>query len=694
MPPEPSNSPQRPIWLVETLLALGVILFAQWTLTAHVTGMGLEGNFLQLRQWCWWIPVTVYPLFRWLRAPDRAAPGGVRNEVAAGRTPDGFVLLLAASLVAIHATSATYFPAGRLTLFWFLSVILLGRAWVFSWGDPGIRVALRESPERRENGFLLLLVLLAMGVTLLAHYPDADDQYYSNLAVMTLDHPERPLLSWNGMLWSETLVPWLPVDRLSAVELLVALIASGLEAEPIAVAHLGLAPLAAGFAVLAHGALLRQLAPTLWLPALMVELFLLLAMGGEIRGGYEVFSFVQLQFGKTVLFLALTPLLLLYALRFSQTGGARDWLMLCVGQMAAVGCSSSALFLAPVVVGVGLTAHWWPERQATKRVFLGLLSCFYPLGMGLTLFFSMSQAMQSLEWSPLSPEQNLTRMLGGDGVHLWWYLFVLTGAWGGLTDPRARRTLLGFSWVFVALFFNPFVQPLLARYLTGPLTTWRLFYAVPLPLMAALLLVSLVGWWQKGQEIRMSALLAALVALMLLTFAPAWRGFWSHPFSLAVALLGVLLASRVGMPRWRGGVALFALIAFLAAVTHLNPPARRTTLAAPRTLIHLPGIKAPEPLFSQAVGIVQHAPPGRSALLPEDVGVWVTTLRHHPLLVGLSKSYLEQSQTLLESGAVERRGRLLAYVSGQSRPEEPDRQLIEAVGFYRIGIVAVRQDHL
>ena len=49
-----------------------------------------------------------------------------------------------------------------------------------------------------------------------------------------------------------------------------------------------------------------------------------------------------------------TPLLYAYALRFAARPNLRDWTMLAAAQIAAVGCSSSALWAAPV--GAGMAA--------------------------------------------------------------------------------------------------------------------------------------------------------------------------------------------------------------------------------------------------------------------------------------------------------------------------------------------------
>ncbi|MBF0273041.1 MAG: hypothetical protein HQL98_13410 [Magnetococcales bacterium] len=681
----------------EILLALLLIGLAQWTITTHIIGLGFGGHFGDLLRWAWWIPPGMVVLFRLIQGQKQSsilsppsAPSCADQTVPSPITPHP--LITAVALVALFESAAVYFPSSRFHLFWIGAMLFLGHGWLNTVKQEGITPATRHDTSRGDTLIHGLLILGAVLITLTAHRPDPDDQYYSNLAVMTLEHPERPLLSWNGMIWAENVPTWLPVDRLPSIELLVAMVAHLLDVEPIAVSHLGMAPLFAAFTVLAHGALLRLLVPTFWLPALIVEMFLLLALGGEVRASFGVFAFVQLHFGKSLLFSTLAPLVLLFALRYMRTGSRRDWLLLFVGQIAALGCSSSALFLAPATAGVGLAALWRPDRLSTGRLLTGLITTVYPLGIGLLLLASMSHAMEAMTWTPLSIEQNLARVLGS-GPHLWFYLLTLIGAWTTTPDPRTRRTLLGLSWVFMGIFLNPFFYPLLAQHLTGPLTTWRLLFALPLPAMGAILLLSLATSTRNDLPLpARPVLLAVTLGVLLLSFYAPWRGFWSQPFALTSAILALLFFAGF-TSRWRSLLSGLILMGMLVSLIHLAPPNRRTPLAPPRTLIHAPTIKAPPQLFALAEKIVSLAPKGRSALLPEEVGVWVTTLRHHPPLVALSKSYLEQSAPQLEPDALTIRGALLDHVSGKTRLPDASRQLHEAVRAYRIGLVAVKQDH-
>ncbi|GAB0057656.1 hypothetical protein SIID45300_01988 [Candidatus Magnetaquicoccaceae bacterium FCR-1] len=686
---------------IETLTLLPLLGLALWTLLAHGIGLFGQGNFHDLTRWAW-IPLVATPPL-WLALRNRTRHTPLPSPVPAPHPPrpvDWTSLTLAAALVALFEFALHPFPNGRIHLFWMVAMLFLGHAWWTMRDQPGVEPAPPAPLRRAEAWLFALLVIAAVAITAMAHRPDPDDQYYSNLAAMTLDHPDRPLLSWNQMVWAETELRWMPVDRVPSVELLVALLASLLDREPIWVSHLLLAPLYAAWVVLAQTLLLRHLAPNHWLAALPITLGLLLLAGGEFRASPAVFAFVQLQFGKSLLFSALLPVLLWSGLRFAQTGRTRDAAWIFLGQIAAVGCSSSGIFLGPVATGLGLAANWRPNRIATLRALLGVLACAYPLGLGLSMRHATVDAMVNTAWQMPDMAQSIHYVFG-KGPHLWFYLLVLTGAWATLSDPRLRRTLLGLSCVFIGLVFNPLLHPLLTEHLTGPVT-WRLFLTMPMPLLGALLLHAIALPRPESQpgatpripamESRLPVVITLICAgTILLSFLPRWRGWWGDPFAPTIALVGLALIVRF-IPRFRFGVGVLALITLLATLAHLTTDGqgRRPPLTPPRTRIERPDIKAPRLEFELALAVVGQTPPDHSALVPRALGVWVTTRRHHPRLVAVERSYMNQLADFLTSEEREGRLELLDYVEGNKQPVKGKEKLTAAIDDLRIGLVVIQ----
>ncbi len=681
-----------PITRTESILITLLIGFGLWTCLTHLIIFLFNGHFTQLHYAIGLVLLATYPLYRVINHPalHSTTPPLPPSEP---QPYDWHNFAIAIALVALYEFSNIYFPASRLHFFWGMTMLFLGRAWLLSRNQSGVTPT-QMTTNRTETILYGVVILSAVLITLCAHRPDPDDQYYSNLAVMTLEHPERPLLSWNGMIWSENTITWFPVDRLPTYELLVAVLASWFNAEPIAISHMLLSPIFAAFTVLSQALLLRHLLPKYWLSALMVVIYLLLAIGGETRASFGIFAFVQLHFGKSILFSAILPLLFLFGLRFMQSGSPRDWLILLFGQIASLGFSSSALFMAPVASGLGMIANWKPEWHDTKRLLLGISSAIYPLAAGIMLMEVMHHALNATSWTPLPINNNFEKVFGS-GTNLWLYLLTMIGSWTLMRDSKLRRTLLGLSFFFTGFFFNPFLYPILTQYLTGALTTWRLYFTMPLPAIASLLILAFSSTWnQKQHPPKPLILFISLILLLGLSLFSQWRAFWSLPFSLAFCAAIILLLTHL-TPRFRPTLMLLIIIIILASLSHLfsYQMPKHTPIAPPHTLLHWPGIKADQPFFDIAQQTVNKAPANQSALVPQNISTWIPTLRHNPLLVATSASYLEQTKTWIKPDEIKQRVALFHYISGTKRINDAPQQLINALTTYKIGIVVVQQNN-
>jgi hypothetical protein len=147
-----------------------------------------------------------------------------------------------------------------------------------------------------------------------------------------------------------------------------------------AVAYLGVLPLATALSVLALWRLLRawRVPGTGW--ALSAALVFLLFDGGASYATPGNLFLTRLWQGKIILLCVLVPVLLVYALRYVDNPTRGRLVRLGLGSAAAVGLSTTAIFLLPVVA-VGGTAPLW--RRAPRRALAGLaVLAAYPLAAG------------------------------------------------------------------------------------------------------------------------------------------------------------------------------------------------------------------------------------------------------------------------------------------------------------------------
>ncbi|MBF0613764.1 MAG: hypothetical protein G8237_07845 [Magnetococcales bacterium] len=659
-----------------------------------MVGLVLAGDFYLLRNGACVIPIMAWGVLRYLYARPAACPAPmayVQTNPVFLKT-DYWVLLVSIFIVVIVDQLKLYIPNFRLVLLWLAAVFVLGVGW---WQHRSIPMA-KEWPvpevvsSTMERILYGVLIVLAAGMVYAVRYYDPDDQVYLKLASMTLDNPERALLSWNGQPWPGDFPLWPFVFRLHAYELLVALVASLFDVEPIVIAHQLFPPLFGALIVMAQGMLLRHLIPKEWLAGLILTVFFLVSVGGESFYAWAVYSFIQIHFGKAILFSVMVPLLFLLASRFMLTGHHRDWLLLSLAQIAALGFSSSALFVATSATGVSLAAHWQFNRVSTGRLLMGLGACWYLVACGLLIKLNINLHMEGVGDYPRA--LNFMKVFGS-GPHLWLYLTALLGGWTLVTQPQLRRYLLGLALFFFLVILNPLLHDFLMHNLTGGISLWRLYLALPLPVIAAIAVVSLLTPWKERLGLNLAWVLFVLCGVVLaLSMSGQWRGAWSSLLPVFFVSLLLLVWYRLG-----GGVRpamlLVALPTLLAFLLHFDPSntGRRTTLhEMGRTRYQwTPGYKMPEQEYKVAQHIVRIAPAGDSVLAALDLVPWVPTLRHAPGLVALEAVLLNVLQVYLEPQGPQERHSLLEYISGIRRPERPTLRLQEALSFYRIGLVAV-----
>lgn len=383
-------------------------------------------------------------------------------------------------------------------------------AWRAEQADgPGGPVA--ETPlGRRASLWLWAVAGMAVAVTLCAHRPDRDDAFYLGLAASLQKYPHLPLLSFDPMHAGGGPIQ-MSVYRLHALEPLMGLLSWASGVEVIYLMHTVLPALGALLVVLGAARLLRLLLPERY-PYALAGLLLIYLLDGGRNQGYANFAFVRLFQGKAIYASALVPLLLTYGLRFGRAPNGRRLLLLAAAQVAALGATASALPSAPLVAGLGVLAGMpWSAAGARGlswsrlRILLGAgLSSAYLLGTGLYFYLEMhagrgamalaARAAGALGTQPMQRgkpllEQAFTRVLG-EGAIAWWMLGLTLVAPALLARPLARRLAALLCVAFFGLLANPWLTGPLSASVFGVAAFWRIFWVLPMPILAAMVAVS------------------------------------------------------------------------------------------------------------------------------------------------------------------------------------------------------------
>ncbi|MBF0358694.1 MAG: hypothetical protein HQL70_08795 [Magnetococcales bacterium] len=673
--------------IVEIISSFILISFAIWTLFVHCIMFIVHGNFHDLVQWSFIVPFVSVATLLFIYQIESPQPKPTPDTtVLSEKKPDWMALAIAISLVAILVTAKPISPNGRFYLFWLLAMLFLAVNW-FRIGviteHATFAPAAILPKERAVFGLTIIASILFIAFL---HRENGDDRIYLSMAVWSIENPAKPLLSGNGILWGEGLPLLLSAYKLHTLELMWAFFAYLNNIAPIYVAHIFFPPLFAGWVVLCNSQLLRVLVPKYWLHSLLIFIFLMLALGGETRAGFSMFSFILLQFGKSVVVSATLPLLILFAIRFMESGSRKEWLLLFFGQIAALGLSSTAVFIAPTAVGLTLLACWRRNLLSTKRLMIGVSSSVYLLGMGLFIRSLMLQSYSTFSGG-MGVTNNIIKVFG-DGPHLYIYLLAAVGAWTLIADTDRRRLFLSLSLFYFALIWNPFLQPFWMEHLTGKMVYWRMFYTIPLPAMAAVLILAPVSAWSRGWLPSPLTLLTVIVVLLGLSRFPQWVGLWSLGLPIAITALVILTIIQIN-GFFQRVAATLALATLLVALAHFDTDRilRRAPISKSNFVhFHKPGLRVSEKAYSAAKHLVSIAPYDRSTLVDYEIGVWVPTLLKSPLLVGSNgKEQHNMLSNWLDKEERERRTLLLHYITGKNPSPDAGKILADAIKIYQIG---------
>jgi hypothetical protein len=529
----------------------------------------------------------------------------------AGQRPRAVVLV--GGLAVALALAAGALATRDVQLLWALCVVYFAAALGLCWPrrDESGGSPIRSAPWERA---LWTLAAGAALLPLLAHRRSLDDAGYVNFAVGAIDFPELPLLHFDTLHGIPGMPIILPVYQSTSYELLGAVVAvvSGLSA--IQAMHWILPAVFGPFVVLAYARLMRQLSPDAWIWSLAAALAILVfvAEGTEFYGN---FSFLRLQQGKCVFLSVLAPLLIVYSVRFADAPSLRRWTLLGAAQIAAMGLTSTAIWVGPALVGLGLASRVAPSLQGVRTLALGLAASAYVLAVGLALRGGSGAAVEGFgEFETVAELFAFSwRYMLGSGAVAFASLVAVLCAWVFCRDPISRRICIVLPLGVLLFLLNPHVALLLAENVTGPPTFYRVLWVLPIPAFLALVLTAPLGL--------------------------------EHPRAPFAARLGL---------------SALATAAFVVLAPELHA-------LSPRNYVRWEplGLKVPPAEYRVAEQLSARVPQGSWILAPEPVSLWVGTIHRHPYALVSRIHYLKILRAHYEPAEWQLRIALTQYVGGR-----------------------------
>jgi hypothetical protein len=521
-PPPSAAGAGRTARSCDALLVFCMLAFALWTLAYHaclVLGLGSAWALAALAAGL--VPCGL------LAARDEAGGAPARGAVA--RSPEA----PAAPPTGGRAPTTTAYAACALALEAAAGLAFADLPWAVVWAPwpvaaaavllAGARAPLVASGPVRPGAGVALAWAAAMAVlALFLVKPNSDDAYYLRQAAWIGEHGRFPL---GDTLHSHDVLPAAFSPPLPSFEALVGSLSGAAGITAPALAHLVVAPLACALAVLALWRLLRAWEVRMVAPALSVALvFLLFAVepaghpDADIGHQPGAFFVARAWQGKVILVAALVPLLFALLHRYAARPRRRGAALLAAAGVAAVGLSTTATFLVPVIALACLAPV---AARAPRRAVLGVAAASaYPVAaMAVAL---LTDGHQPERWRPrdLAPEALVLPAIGSG----WLAFAAVTAALAGPLVLAPRHARLGTAAVALcaALAFAPGVPQALYE-LTGlgrPL--WRVMWAMPVAALVGVLATQPAAAHRSAAVRLLPAV--AVGALVVLAGSPVWQG--------------------------------------------------------------------------------------------------------------------------------------------------------------------------
>lgn len=527
-----------------------IVAFALFTVAYHVAivaGIGINATATV------WVAATVVALVG-LRFVSRARREIVVDDVDVEPVARAALVALALGALVAVVLAASVLEGAR----WWLAdlgaviALLLGGAAV--WRGRDVAPTPREHTWVSAAAVALAVAVVFAGLALFTVRPDADDVLLVNRSVWIErrgpDFPARDTLFSN-----ERFAYTRPENPSPAIEPFIGVVARATPFTSPTVAYLLLAPVVSFLAMLALWQLLRELRAELpWLALLVAAVFL--AFGANVHTTFGNFAFGRAWQGKVIFVFLAVPLLWRHALAWGRSRDARSGVMLVATNVAAVGFSTTALFIAPAVTVLGVLAgvlpDWWgggarDARATAVRVAGTAAALVYPVGGAL---FALRAARQPTSVAlaagraggfvaQIAPRVDIAKLDAWDP----WYTVIGTGVIGAVagvavliawwtTRERVARVALALAplSLFGVFVLPPVLHALQSSSDSGDSVLWRVVWVVPVPAMVGLAATGVLARLANRAATVVAAV--AVAALCIAAGTPVWAHENGARFSL------------------------------------------------------------------------------------------------------------------------------------------------------------------
>lgn len=388
-------------------------------------------------------------------------------------------------------------PINIVVALWSFSFLSFGLSYIIlleqnccTYEDELQQSTLRESVSNSPSNRYLFIFAAISASFLSLKYSKADDDdcLYLNIAVSAINAPNSPVPQFHGIfgMSADEGFGIIPTYRLHAYELFIAIIAYVFGFEPIFVAQKVMPPLLSFLCTGSAAMLFQIISPARWGRITLFWVSSIHLLRGTPRQ-WGSFGFVRMFQGKSAFVSGGVPAIMAYSILFCRESSFRSWLKLVIAQVASVGFTANAVYVAPIVATFSLAACWDGSVRGLKNVFLGMSSSFYLIAVGFVVRGMVHK--YGYETNALFDEMSLSlairEVFGSFGARSMLIFLFMTYTWTIVHEQLWKQFFLAYLLGFLGTCLNPVLIHFWQYHVTARYLFWRLFWTLPLPVMVA-----------------------------------------------------------------------------------------------------------------------------------------------------------------------------------------------------------------
>lgn len=482
-----------------------------------------------------------------------SAVGRWRRRAPSAKTARAAVVATVVLALGAAVAMAVDAPWSLVATTWLLAA-LIGTAWAYldlpaspgsgddqTRDESAVAEPAQDAADHRSAIVALVWAVLLAVVSLSLLRPNPDDVYYLNLSQWVADHGTFPV---RDTIFSNLVYPMSAWPPMASYDALVGTVAHVAGVRAAAVAYLAVPPVATALSVLALWRLLRAWRVKAVGLALSSALIFLVLDNSSKHTPATLFV-SRLWQGKVVFLCLMVPVLLVYAVRYLErpTRERAGWLFL--GGVAAVGMTTTAMFLVPLIAAAGMAPL--VVRSMRRAAFGYAAMAGYALAAGVVTKAVGGRAADDFVRGTIRFEPSwFGHQVFADGVTA--LVAVAAVLLGVLLVPHpAARVTTGLCAVFVGITYIPgFTHLSFDLVGLGP-TLWRMSWLVT---AGALVGVAVTRLSERVSATGLRAAGPVGLAVLLVVFGdPVWSGAtlasWDAPLHYQRPADTVGLANRV-----------------------------------------------------------------------------------------------------------------------------------------------------